>query len=142
MPLDIYVQANTDLEVYAIRRMATSLEEHLLNQALKNRNLTPPKGNLPLTIPVLAHPSFQSDLQRWLAQLLNHHKQFAIPLHLHFSHAAYVKQLTPPCAVACAATGDGKPYWAALLTSITFLVGVIIYEAFFNPLSTTLRVTI
>ena len=51
----------TDLEVYAIRRMATSLEEpgrsralHILNQALKFRNLTPPKSNLPLTIPFLA----------------------------------------------------------------------------------------
>ena len=79
----------TDLEVYAICRMATSLEEpgrsralHLLNQALTYRNLTPPKSNLPLTIPFLAHPSFQSDVQRWLAQLINHHKHFAIPLHL------------------------------------------------------------
>ena len=79
----------TDLEVYAIRRMATSLEEpgrsralHLLNQALTYRNLTPPKSNLPLTIPFLAHPSFQSDVQRWLGQLINHHKHFAIPLHL------------------------------------------------------------
>ena len=51
----------TDLEVYAIRRMATSLEEpgrsraiHILNEALKYRNLTPPKSNLPLTIPFLA----------------------------------------------------------------------------------------
>ena len=57
--------------------MATSLEEpgrsralHLLNQALRFRNLTPPKSNLPLTIPFLAQPSFQPDIQRWLAQLL------------------------------------------------------------------------
>ena len=79
----------TDLEVYAVRRMATSLEEpgrsraiHILNQALSYRDLTPPKSNLPLTIPFLAHTSFQADIQLWLAQLLNHHKHFAIPLHL------------------------------------------------------------
>ena len=69
--------------------MATSLEEpgrsraiHLINQALNSRNLTPPKSNLPLTIPFLAHTDFQADTHRWLASLLNQHKQFAIPLHL------------------------------------------------------------
>ena len=70
--------------------MATSLEDpgrsralHILNQALKFRNLTPPKSNLPQpTIPFLAHTSFQPDIQRWLAQLLTQHKHFAIPLHL------------------------------------------------------------
>ena len=74
--------------------MATSLEEpghsraiHILNQALSFRNLTPPKSNLPLTIPFLAHTSFQAGIQRWLAQLLNHHKHFAIPLHLPMSCA-------------------------------------------------------
>ena len=69
--------------------MATSLEEpersratHLINQALSSRNLTPPKGNLPLTIPFLAHANFQADAQRWLAAMLNQHKHFAVPLHL------------------------------------------------------------
>ena len=79
----------SDLEIYAVRRMATSLEEpgrsratHLINQTLRYRNLTPPKSNLPFTIPFLAHTSFQADTQRWLAKILNQHKSFAIPLHL------------------------------------------------------------
>lgn len=65
---------DTDLEVHAIR--------HLLNEALKYRNLTPPKSNLPLTIPFLAHSDFQANTQRWLAELLQQHKHYAIPLHL------------------------------------------------------------
>ena len=73
-------------------RMATSLEEpgrsralHLLNQALKYRNLTPPKSNVsnvPMTFPFLAHSDFQANTQRWLVKLLQCHKHYAIPLHL------------------------------------------------------------
>ena len=56
---------HTDLEVYAIRRMASNLEEpgrsralHIINKALQYRNLTPPKPNIPLTVPFLAHDDF------------------------------------------------------------------------------------
>ena len=79
----------SDLEVYAIRRMATSLEEpgrsraiHIINEALKYRNLTPPKTNQPLTIPFLTHDTFQHTTPRWLTTLLHQRKQHAIPFHL------------------------------------------------------------
>ena len=100
----------TDLEVYAIRRMATSFEEpgrsralHLLNQALKYRNLTPPKSNLPLTI--LAHPNFQSfNAGSPSSSTITN----SLPFPSTSPHAEYVKQPTPHYAVACTTTGDGK----------------------------------
>ena len=104
----------SDLEVYAVRRMATSLEEpgrsratRLINQALSSRNLTPPKSNLSLTIPFLAHSNFQADAQRWLATILNQHKHFAIPLHLPI-RVVYEKQHILLYAVVSKSTVDGK----------------------------------
>ena len=80
---------HTDLEVYAIRRMAANLEEpgrsralHILNKALIYRNLTPPKPNIPLTVPFLAHDDFPKHCQQWLRTTIQQHKQFTIPLHL------------------------------------------------------------
>ena len=80
---------HTDLEVYAIRRMASNLEEpgrsralHIINQALQYRNLSPPKPNIPLTIPFLAHEQFPKHCEQWLKTTIQHHKHLAIPLHL------------------------------------------------------------
>ena len=64
----------TDLEIYAFRRMAASLEEpdrsrvlHLLHSALSFRNLTPPKANKPFTIPFLSHSTFSSSTENGFA---------------------------------------------------------------------------
>ena len=80
---------HTDLEVYAIRRMASNLEEpgrtralHIINKALHYRNLTPPKPNIPLTVPFLAHDDFTKHCQQWLQTTIQQHKHLAIPLHL------------------------------------------------------------
>ena len=80
---------HTDLEVYAIQRMAANLEEpgrsralHAINQALKYRNLTPPKPNIPLTVPFLAHDQFPRHCEQWLKTTIQQHKHLAIPLHL------------------------------------------------------------
>ena len=68
--------------------MAANLEEpgrsralHILNKALIYRNLTPPKPNIPLTVPFLAHDDFTKHCQQWLRTTIQH-KQFTIPLHL------------------------------------------------------------
>ena len=78
----------TDLEIYAFRRMAASLEEpdrsrvlHLIHSALTFRNLTTPKTNKPLTIPFLAHSIFLSDTEKWLRTLVQHHIHHVIPFH-------------------------------------------------------------
>ena len=80
---------HTDLEVYAIRRMAANLEEpgrsralHIINKALLLRNLTPPKPNIPLTVPFLAHHDFTKHCQQWLRTTIQQHKHLAIPPHL------------------------------------------------------------
>ena len=80
---------HTDPEVYAIRRMASNLEEpgrsralHIINKALQYRNLTPPKPNIPLTIPFLAHNEFTKHCEQWLLTTIQQHKHLAIPLHL------------------------------------------------------------
>ena len=80
---------HTDLEVYAIRRMASNLEEpgrsralRIINKALHYRNLTPPKPNIPLTIPFLAHDDFTKHCQQWLQTTIQQRKHLAIPLHL------------------------------------------------------------
>ena len=77
----------TDLEVYAIRRMAANLEEpgrsralHIINKALLYRNLTPPKPNIPLTVPFLAHDDFTKHCQQWLRTTIQQHKRLTIPL--------------------------------------------------------------
>ena len=79
----------TDLEVYAIHRMASNLEEpgrsralHIINKALQYRNLTLPKPNIPLTVPFLAHSDFTKHCQQWLQTTIQQHKHLAIPLHL------------------------------------------------------------
>ena len=78
----------TDLEIYAFRRMAASLEEpdrsrvlHLLHSALSFRNLTPPKANKPFTIPFLSHNTFSSSTEKWLRTLIQHHMHHVIPFH-------------------------------------------------------------
>ena len=80
---------HTDLEVYAIRRVAANLEEpgrsralHIVHQALQYRNLTPPRPNIPLTVPFLAHDDFLKHTQQWLQTTIQQHKHLAIPLHL------------------------------------------------------------
>ena len=69
--------------------MAANLEEpgrtralQIIHKAMDCRNLTPPRANIPLTIPFLAHDSFTKDTQQWLCTLIQHHKQLVIPLHL------------------------------------------------------------
>ena len=69
--------------------MAANLEEpgrtralHIIHKALHCRNLTPPKPNLPLTAPFLAHPDFTKHCQQWLQTTIQQHKHLAIPLHL------------------------------------------------------------
>ena len=69
--------------------MASNLEEpgrsralHIINKALHYRNLTPPKPNIPLTVPFLAHGDFTKHCQQWLQATIQQHKHLAIPLHL------------------------------------------------------------
>ena len=69
--------------------MASNLEEpgrtralHIINKALHYRKLTPPKLNIPLTVPFLAHDDFTKHCQQWLQTTIQQHKHLAIPLHL------------------------------------------------------------
>ena len=70
--------------------MASNLEEPgrsraphiIINKALHYRNLTPPKPNIPLTVPFLAHDDFTKHCQQWLQTTIQQHKHLAIPLHL------------------------------------------------------------
>ena len=94
---------HTDLEVYAIRRMAANLEEpgrsralHILNKALIHRNLTPPKPNIPLTVPFLAHEDFTKHCQQWLRTTIQQHKHFTIPLHLPSHRLREAAHKNPP----------------------------------------------
>ena len=54
---------------------------HLLHSALTFRNLTTPKTNKLLTIPFLANTNFQSDAEKWLRTLVQHHIHHIIPFH-------------------------------------------------------------
>ena len=55
---------------------------HIINKALQYPNLTPPKPNIPLTVPFLAHPDFTKHCQQWLQTTIQQHKHLATPLHL------------------------------------------------------------
>ena len=84
---------HTDPELYAIRRMAANLEEpgrakalQIIHKAMQYRNLTPPRANVPLTIPFLAHDNFTTETQQWLCTLIQHRKALAIPLRLPTQH--------------------------------------------------------
>ena len=88
-PLDNYVPGNTVTSKSAPSDVWPPVSKNQDAAALPTfstktelSNLTPPKSNLPLTIPFLAHANFQADTQRWLAKLLTQNKHFAIPLHL------------------------------------------------------------
>ena len=77
------------LEVYALYRLATHIEEpgksrvkSLIGKALLFRNATVPKNNLPLHIPFLAHDKCRANLETWIRQLILQHKHVAIPLFL------------------------------------------------------------
>ena len=77
------------LEVYALYRLATHIEEpgksrvkSLIGKALLFRNATVPKNNLPLHIPFLAHDNCRANLETWIRQLILQHKHVAIPLFL------------------------------------------------------------
>lgn len=82
-----------DWEVYGLYRLSQHMEEpakskvrSLIGKALIFRNCTLPRKNIPLAIPFLAHPSFKSDLSRWLRKFIILHKDQAIPLHLPTHH--------------------------------------------------------
>ena len=78
-----------DWELYSFYRLAAHLEEPLrsqarqkMKQAFKFRNLTKPPMNSPLSIPFLAHSTFNQLTSRWLRDHILRHKDLAIPLHL------------------------------------------------------------
>ena len=78
-----------DWEVYALYRSAGHLEQptrtharKLLKKILEFRNLTVPKLNKPLAIPLMAHPTFKESVQRFLRVHIWNHIDLAIPLHL------------------------------------------------------------
>ena len=78
-----------DWELYTFYRLAAHLEEplrsqarHKMKQAFKFRNLTKPPMNSPLSIPFLAHFSFNQKTSRWLRDHILRYKEVAIPLHL------------------------------------------------------------
>ena len=78
-----------DWELYSFYRLAAHLEEplrsqarHKMKQAFKFRNLTKPPMNSPLSIPFLAHFSFNQNTTRWLRNHVLRYKEVAIPLHL------------------------------------------------------------
>ena len=78
-----------DWEVYALYRIAGHLEQptrtharKLLKKILEFRNLTVPKLNKPLAIPLMAHPTFKESVQRFLRDHIWNHIDLAIPLHL------------------------------------------------------------
>ena len=78
-----------DWEVYALYRSAGHLEQptrtharKLLKKILEFRNLTVPKLNKPLAIPLMAHPTFKESVQRFLRDHIWNHIDLAIPLHL------------------------------------------------------------
>ena len=45
-------------------------------------NLTPPRANVPLTIPFLAHDNFTTETQQWLRTIIQHHKAPFTFLHI------------------------------------------------------------
>ena len=53
-----------------------------MKQEFTFRNLTKPPVNSPLSIPFLAHSTFNQLTSRWLRDQILRHKDLAIPLHL------------------------------------------------------------
>lgn len=78
-----------DWEIYSFDRLAAHVEEPLRSQARQKmkqaftfRNLTKLPMNSPLSIPFLAHSTFNQLTSRWLRDQILRHKDLAIPLHL------------------------------------------------------------
>eukprot|EP00439_Symbiodinium_sp_Y106_P077706 s915_g16.t1 len=77
------------LELYALFRMAKIMEQpyrsrvvQLLKSALKFRNCTVPRHNSSVTIPVLSHPSFPSQVSSFLSHIIQQFKPILVPFHL------------------------------------------------------------
>ena len=76
-------------EVYALFRMAGNLEEPMrsrvrttIQSAMKFRKLSVPRSNKPFRCPFMSHPTFKTNLSRFLRNVIVKQKQFAIPFHL------------------------------------------------------------
>ena len=81
--------ATTNWDVYALWRLAQHVEQPERSRCLSElrsilhfRNCTIPKGNKPLTLPFLSHPTFSTQVKHWLRKHIVGHKNLAIPLHL------------------------------------------------------------
>ena len=81
--------AATNWDVYALWRLAQHVEQPERSRCLSElrsilhfRNCTIPKGNKPLTLPFLSHPTFPTQVKHWLRKHIVGHKNLAIPLHL------------------------------------------------------------
>ena len=81
--------ATTNWDVYALWRLAQHVEQPERSRCLSElrnilhfRNCTIPKGNKPLTLPFLSHPTFPTQVKHWLRKHIVGHKNLAIPLHL------------------------------------------------------------
>ena len=66
-------QALTDIEVYALWRIASNLEQpattrvcQLLRSAMQFRGCTVPQHKLRLRLPFLAHATFHTEIKQWL----------------------------------------------------------------------------
>ena len=81
--------ATTNWDVYALWRLAQHVEQPERSRCLSElrnilhfRNCSTPKGNKPLTLPFLSHPTFPTQVKHWLRKHIVAHKDLAIPLHL------------------------------------------------------------
>lgn len=79
----------TDVEVYAIYRLANNLEEpsrsrtrSLIKKVLGFRNATVPCPNFPPGVPFQAHDDFKINIQKWLRHFVLDHREFAVTLHI------------------------------------------------------------
>ena len=86
-------QSLTDMEVYALWRIANNLEQpaktrvcQLLRSAMQFRGSTIPQLKLRLRLPFLAHATFHIETKQWLRRQVLLRKHWLIPLHLP-SHA-------------------------------------------------------
>ena len=82
-------QALTDIEVYALWRIANNLEQlaktkvrQLIRAALKFRGCTIPEQKVRLQLPFLAHRAFRANITQWLRHQVLFNKHWLIPLHL------------------------------------------------------------
>ena len=91
-------------EIYAMYRLSNHVEQptrtqakKLLAQAMTFRNLTIPKNNKPLTVPILAHETVSVNTMKFLRKHIVLFKHLAIPLHL--PTAKPLRDHWPACSI-------------------------------------------